>query len=292
MRFTKPKNPLGWAMTNPLIAKLSRLLSQEECDSLSRATRHAMAVPPKQSMLRDGEDVPSIRVLLEGVACRVRPMPGGRRAITGFVLPGDFLDLNAVLTGKRLGGIISQSPCLVAEIPRPVFNELCARTSFLRALLWLAASEEALLREWLANMGQERAERRVAHLLCELRLRLEAAGISRGGELNMPVTQEELGESLGISTVHVNRVLQKLRADGLIRFRGRALIIPDAAKLEAFAEFDGSYLTLPTADAAGRVFRMPATPGTARVVDVVKPEIAKAEMAPVYSAPRTAEIQR
>ncbi len=292
MRFTKPKKPLGWAMTNPLIAKLGRMLSQEECDSLTRATRHAVAIPPRQSILRDSEDVSSVRVLLDGVACRVRPMPGGRRAITGFVLPGDFLDLNAVLSGKRLTGIHSLSPCLMAEIPRQVFSELCGRTSFLRALLWLAASEEAVLREWLANMGQERAERRVAHLLCELRLRLEAVGICRNGELNMPITQEELGEALGISTVHVNRVLQKLRSEGLIRFRGRSLVIPDAAKLETFAEFEGSYLTLPVAEAASRIFRMPPA-GTAKVVEVVKPDLStKVEMPPVFATPRTAEIPR
>jgi CRP-like cAMP-binding protein len=289
MRFLKPKNPLGWSMTNPLIAKLGRMLSPEECDSLTRAMRHAVAVPPRQSILRDGEEAASVRVLLEGIASRVRPMPGGRRAITGYVLPGDFLDLNAVLTGKRLGGIVSLSSCLVAEIPRPVFAELCARTSFLRALLWLAASEEAVLREWLANMGQERAERRVAHLLCELRVRLDSVGICRNGELNMPVTQEELGESLGISTVHVNRVLQKLRSEGLIRFRGRALIIPDAAKLEAFAEFDGGYLMVPVAEPQ-RMFR-PAV--TAMGVKLDKGEMPKVEipLRPEMAA-RTVDVTR
>jgi CRP-like cAMP-binding protein len=287
----KHKNPLGWAMTNPLITKLGRMLSPEECDSLTRAMRHAVAVPPRQSILRDNEEASSVRVLLEGVACRVRPMPGGRRAIIGYVLPGDFLDLNAVLTGKRLSGIVSLSPCLVAEIPRPVFGELCARTTFLRALLWLAASEEAMLREWLANMGQERAERRVAHLICELRVRLEAVGIFRNGELNMPVTQEELGESLGISTVHVNRVLQKLRSEGLIRFRGRALIIPDVAKLEAFAEFEGSYLNLPIAEPQ-RGFRMTPPMGGPKIVDVVKSDLTKVEIAPMMAGARPADISR
>jgi CRP-like cAMP-binding protein len=232
-------------MNNPLIARLGKMLSLEEAEILVRASRTSAAIAARQPIGRDGEEPAGIRVLMEGVACRVRPMPGGRRAIVGYIMPGDFCDLNAMLSGKKRNVILSLTPCQVAEIPRNVFVELCARASFLRALLAVAAGEEAILREWLANMGQERADRRVAHMLCELRLRLEAAGLCRNSVLHLPVTQEELGESLGISTVHVNRVLQKLRADGLIQFRGRSMVIPDVAKLEAFAEFDPGYLTLP-----------------------------------------------
>jgi CRP-like cAMP-binding protein len=246
-------------MNNPLIARLGKMLSLEEAEILVRATRTSTAIAARQSIGRDGEELSGIRVLMEGVACRVRAMPGGRRAIVGYVMPGEVCDLSAVLSGKRRNGILSLTPCQVAEIPRNVFTELCARTSFLRALLAMAAGEEAILREWLANMGQERADRRVAHMLCELRLRLEAAGLCRNSVLHLPVTQEELGESLGISTVHVNRVLQKLRADGLIQFRGRSMVIPDVGKLEAFAEFDPGYLMLPVPEPQ-RSFRAPSTP--------------------------------
>jgi CRP-like cAMP-binding protein len=237
---------------NALTARLGKLLSPEETETFVRSMRHSVAVGSRENIIRDGDEVSGLRILTEGIACRARSMPGGRRAIVGYLLPGDFCDLNAVITGRRNHGVISVTPCRVSEIPLQAFADLSTRPGILRALLWSSVQEEAILREWLANMGQETADHRVAHLLCELRMRLEAIGMSRAGELNLAITQEELGECLGISTVHVNRVMQRLRGDDLIRLKGRMIVIPDIKRLETFAAFDAGYLT--PLD-PGRVFR-------------------------------------
>jgi len=238
--------------TNALISRLGKLLSPEECESLVRSLRHSVAMASRENIVRDGDEIVSLRVLMDGIACRTRSIPGGRRAIVGYILPGEFCDLNAMITGQRHHTVVSVTPCRVAEIPLAAFTELCTRPGILRAFLWAAALDEAILREWVANMGQETADHRVARLLCELRVRLEGIGLSRGGELNLPITQEELGECLGISTVHVNRVMQRLRADDLIRAKGRMMVVPDIKRLEAFAEFDPSYLA---PQDPGRIFR-------------------------------------
>jgi CRP-like cAMP-binding protein len=183
-----------------------------------------------------------VRVLMEGMACRYKMMPCGRRAVTGYVLPGEFLDLGAVITGKSSCSVGSITPCQVAEIPLSALTELTTRPGIMRLLFEAAISEGMILREWLAHMGQELSEKRVARLICELRMRLERVGLFRNGALELPLTQEELGEALGISTVHVNRVLQRLKGDGLIQLHGRTVTIPDIARLEAFADFEQGYL--------------------------------------------------
>jgi CRP-like cAMP-binding protein len=135
--------------------------------------------------------------------------------------------------------------CSVVDIPRATVDELVQRhPNIACAMRWATLVDEATLREWLANMGQRTADRQLAHLICELRLRLEVVGLADKGGMHIPMTQEEMGDTLGISTVHVNRVLQQLRMDGLMMIRGHAVQIPDLARLERFAEFNPDYLHL------------------------------------------------
>ncbi|HWB96447.1 MAG TPA: Crp/Fnr family transcriptional regulator [Bryobacteraceae bacterium] len=219
-----------------------------ERETLARFTRQTRAVPARQDIAGEQARETMIRVLMDGMACRYKMMPCGRRAVTGYVLPGEFLDLGVIATGKSSASVASLTPCQIAEIPLAALTEVMGRPGVMRALLSAAIAESMILREWLAHMGQELSEKRVARLLCELRLRLERVGLFRNGDLELPLTQEELGEALGISTVHVNRVLQRLKIEGLIRLHGRTVTIPDVARLEAFADFEPDYLRDPAAD--------------------------------------------
>jgi CRP-like cAMP-binding protein len=228
--------------SKPLSARLGVYLQSQDREAIMRLARQARSFPARQDIARENAPETIIRILTEGMACRYKMMPGGRRAITGYVLPGDFCDLGVFVSGRSGACIASLTPCRVAEIPLALMTELLARPGVLRALFEMAVAEAAILREWLANMGQELSEQRVAHLICEMRKRMEAAGMAQDGELHLPLTQEELGESVGISTVHVNRVLQRLKADGLIQLHGRTVTIPDLARLETFAEFEPGYL--------------------------------------------------
>jgi CRP-like cAMP-binding protein len=227
---------------NPLLARLSAYLEGPERDILVRLTQQTRMVDARHDIAQENARETVVRVLMKGMACRYKMMPCGRRAITAFILPGDFCDLAVLTSGRTSAAVVSATNCQLAEIPLAAMSELMERPGMMRALFHTAVAERMVLREWLAHMGQELSEKRVARLLCELRVRLEAAGLSHDGELNLPFTQEELGEALGISTVHVNRVLQRLRIDGLIRLHGRTVIIPDVAELEIFADFEPDYL--------------------------------------------------
>jgi CRP-like cAMP-binding protein len=229
---------------NPFVEKLGDSISREDRELLLRLTRRTVPVEARQEVVRDRDGSPSLHVLMTGMAYRYKMMTGGRRAITGYVLPGDLCDLTRALTGNAGHCVVTVAPSMVAEINPSGFAEMMARPGIARAMLLFTLTEKACLREWLANMGQELSEQRLAHLLCELRHRLNAAGQVRNGEFLLPLTQEEMGESLGISAVHVNRVLQKLKGDDMIRMRGRAVLIPDPARLERFAEFDSAYLEI------------------------------------------------
>jgi CRP-like cAMP-binding protein len=229
-------------MINPLLEKLGTSVNEEERELLVRLTRKSVPVEARQEVVRDREGAPALHVLMAGMACRYKMMPGGRRAITGYVLPGDLCDLTRALTGNSGHCVVTLVPSIVAEIAPSAVTDLMTRPGILRAMLQFAVAEKACLREWLANMGQELSEKRLAHLLCEFHHRFAAAGLARHGEFQLPLTQEELGESLGISAVHVNRVMQKLKNEDLIRARGRVMLIPDVGRLEHFAEFDPGYL--------------------------------------------------
>ncbi len=100
------------------------------------------------------------------------------------------------------------------------------------------------MREWLVTMGRRPADRHVAHILCEVLVRLQAVGFATGNSYELPITQIDLGDTAGLSNVHINRVLQDLRGQGLIVSKGKSLSIPDVERLKAFAEFNPNYLHL------------------------------------------------
>ena len=145
--------------------------------------------------------------------------------------------------------IAAVSPCKLVDIPREMILRLAERPAIARALWWASLVDEAILREWLVNMGRRPAEERLAHLMCELLMRLRAVGLADGGRYELPMTQADLGDTLGLSTVHVNRVLQALRAKDLVELKSRTLVLLDPDRLMDFAGFNPNYLHL---DRAGR----------------------------------------
>lgn len=202
-------------------------------------------VPARQDIVRDGDRPGEVRVILEGIACRYKLLAGGKRAIMAYLLPGDFCDLHVSILGRMDHSIGTVTACTVADLPHDsITRVLQTQPRLSRALWWATLVDEAILREWLVNMGQRPADRKLAHLLCELRLRLQLVGSATCRRMKLPMTQEELGNTLGISSVHVNRVFQQLKHDGLILMQGRELEFPDLRALERFGEFDPDYLHL------------------------------------------------
>jgi len=234
-------------MRNPLVMKLERALplTLEDRACLAALTAKQRVVPAREDIIRDGERPQDVRLIIEGFACRYKLMSSGRRSIMAYLLPGDFCDLHGAILGRMDHGVISLTPCSVVDVPHTTIYEMMdARPQLGRALWWSMLADEAILREWLVTMGQRSAEQQLAHLLCELRVRLSMVGMCRDNTFKLPVTQEELGHTLGISTVHVNRVLQHLRGNGLVRLLDKTVLIPNVVALEKFAEFDSDYLNL------------------------------------------------
>lgn len=233
-------------MVNPLARKLCNFthLSDDDQRFLDQVVENPHDVGPRQDLICEGDAPENVQLILEGIACRYKVLPDGRRQIMAYLVPGDFCDLHVFILRAMDHSIATLSGCKVVAIPRPVVLEMTERPAIARALWWATLVDEATLREWLVNIGQRSAEERIAHLLCELLVRLRTVGLVDGGSYAFPITQEELGETTGLSTVHVNRTLQALRAQDLITLEKKLLVIPDIDRLIAFSGFNPNYLHL------------------------------------------------
>lgn len=235
----------GGSGLRPFIRKLERLgpLGDEDRRVLEGLPLAVRRVGPGQVLLHEGQRPARSLVLLEGWACRSKTLADGRRQIVSFHLPGDILDLAGVLLGQMDHEVCALTPATVAVVPGATLLDWVRHRPGLGLLLWRDTLIDAsIFREWVLNVGRRTAFQRVAHLLCELVARLRAAELAPDYRCELPVTQVELADATGLSAVHVNRVVQDLRAEGLIEPRGRVLAVRDWRGLTRAAEFDPAYL--------------------------------------------------
>jgi CRP-like cAMP-binding protein len=234
-------------MPNPLVLKLEQRdrLSDDEKRVLESAISRVRVVEADEDIVHEGEHTSESSLLLDGFAARYKIFSNGRRQITAIYVPGDFVDLHSFLLKVMDHGVLALTPCRVAVVPHPALERITDEHPHLTRLLWLSTLiDGAIHREWLTTMGRLSATAQMAHFICELFLRLKAVGRVDGNTIQLPLTQAELGDTLGLSTVHVNRVLQELRKEGLIRWQGDALTILDWERLEKVGEFTPTYLNL------------------------------------------------
>jgi CRP-like cAMP-binding protein len=230
-----------------LIRKLENFapLPEEEKRALADAVNTIRRFSAREDLIREGEPTDGVKVILEGFACRYKVLPDGRRQIVAYLLPGDMCDLRACLLKRMDHTIATLSPIEAALISQEAMLDLTERYPRLtRALWWSTLVEEAITREWVVNVGQRTAFERMAHLFCEISLRLEAVGLARNDRYELPLTQTELADTVALSAVHVNRTLMEMRRAGLVTFQNRELIIHDRAALESAAGFNPNYLHL------------------------------------------------
>ncbi len=234
-------------LTNPLILKLERrdLLSEEEKRVLEGATVRTVTFRADEDMVREGDRPADSKLLLEGFAARYKILHSGKRQITNIHVPGDFVDLHSFTLKTMDHSILALSDCKVAVVPHEVLHRITETHPHLTRLLWLNTTMDgAIHRQWLVNLGRQAALGQLAHLLCELFLRLQAVGQAEGYSFRLPITQAELGDALGLSTVHVNRTLQELRGEGLLTWTRDLVVIEDWDRLQEVAQFDPAYLNL------------------------------------------------
>jgi CRP-like cAMP-binding protein len=232
-------------MQNPLILKLDQLCGLDVMDHGHLDFGPGRTVAVHHDIIGDGSDTSSTSLLLSGMACRYKMMGDGRRAIVGFLVPGDFTNLLFPSRQRLDFGVAALTPCEVVDVPCAVLQRLTSDNSPLGNALWACAQMDAAIqRAWTAIISQCPADKRMAHLLCELRQRFALVGLADGESFRLPLTQQELADAMGLSTVHVNRVLQHLKELRLIRMVDRIVSIPSLDALESFADFDPAYLQL------------------------------------------------
>ena len=184
-------------------------------------------------------------ILLSGIAARRKDMRDGRRQYTELHVPGDFTDLHSFTLKYLDHDIVALSDCVFAIIRHEDLAKMLARHPHLTRVYWFGTNLDAAIhREWELSLGSRTAMARMAHLFCEMYVRLDLVGLVRAGSYDLPITQEELAEMAGITPVHANRTLQQWRKTGLVEFAGGMVTIPDFKALEGTAEFDPSYLYL------------------------------------------------
>jgi CRP-like cAMP-binding protein len=207
-----------------LIRKLEHFdrLSDEERQVLEEAVVRPRVVNKGEDILREGDRPSESTLLLEGFAARYNLRRNGKRQITALHIPGDFVDLHSFLVKTMDHAVLAITPCTVGFVPHEILREISENHPHLTRLLGVnIAVDAAVHRQWIVAMGRRSALEHTAHLLCELFLRLQAVGLTEDHRFKLPLAQAELGDTLGLSTVHVNRVVQDLRTKGLITWRGK-----------------------------------------------------------------------
>lgn len=231
---------------NMLARKLQRFseLAREDIDYLDDVIGPPAVLTPRRDIIREGEAPEDVFVLISGLACRYKLLRNGRRQLVALLVPGDLCNLHMMVLDRMDHSVGALSQCLAVRIPKRIIQEMLQRPAIGRALWWAALTDEAILREWLLSVGQRSASERLAHLFYEMYLRLQAVGLTDDNSYRLPVTQIELGDAMGLSSVHINRTLQKLRGQGLLAFDGGKVVILDPKSLMTYAGFRDDYLFL------------------------------------------------
>jgi CRP-like cAMP-binding protein len=236
-----PGDPVSAALVRRL--RTSAGITDDDIETIRALPISVRDYPAERPVVRDGERATECCLIVEGFCVRSKTLSEGKRQILSIHIPGEIPDLMSLflhvmdhdlstLTASRLG-FISHETLRQLHRRRPAVAEMFWRDTLIDA---------AMFREWIVNVGQRAAPARLAHVMMELRERLRVIGRVEGNSFEMPLTQEEIGEALGITGVHANRVIRQLREDGIVDLhRGRVMVI-DEGKFSELADFDNRYL--------------------------------------------------
>lgn len=232
-------------MHNALVHKALKYsnLSESDISSLDRVCINQRDVPANYDILHEGDDVACVVIILRGWAFRYKTFSNGSRQVTGFLLPGDCCASHVSVPDVMEHNVAALTRCRVASVPQSRVEELLAsRPALSRAFHWSQLVAEDTLRAWMASMGRRNSVQRVAHLMCELYTRGRDVGLVLKDSLDCELTHAVIGDSLGLTAVHVCRVLKKLRLTGCMELKNGSLKIYDLDALRKLADFDSAYL--------------------------------------------------
>ncbi|MDQ0840021.1 Crp/Fnr family transcriptional regulator [Sphingomonas faeni] len=228
----------------------AQMLTRDEQYALEEIALHVTPVGPHTDIVREGEGTDRLFIVTKGWACRYATTRNGGRLLSRLLVPGDIANLDSLLFDRLDYGVRTITQTTIVALPRKRVSMLAAKYSGIaRALACLAFTENAIVSQRALSLGRRSATERIAHLLCELSVRFDA---EIGGESSyaFPLTQEVIGDALGLTAIHVNRTMRVLQKDGLIALENRYITIPDIAALRQACGFNPSYLHMPpSADA-------------------------------------------
>lgn len=227
------------------LSLFSRLSADERRDIELAATARTRRVPARQLIARQGDRPRFVSIVLEGWACGYKYGREGRRQILGLYLPGEHCDSSIYILDRLDHSLEAITDVTVGEIAPADFRCLMGRSTIIaEALWWEELVSSAIKREWIYSLTQRSAIERIAHLICELYLRLASIGAAADQRMPFPLTQTDIAETTGLSPVHVNRMIQQLRRLQLICIDQRELRLLEPQRLAELAHFDPEYLHL------------------------------------------------
>ncbi|MCC6006353.1 MAG: Crp/Fnr family transcriptional regulator [Rhodobacteraceae bacterium] len=232
-------------LQSPLTRKLLAfvVLSETDLATLTRFDRRRRSFMSGHEMIHEGQAKASAFILSEGWACSYKLLPDGERQIVDFQIPGDFLGLRSILFRTADHSVEAVTRIEATEVlATDILDAFAQAPRLAAAVLWAASRDEAMVVEHLVNLGRRSAEERMAHFLLEMGARLALVGLGDRTGFDCPLTQYHLADALGLSAVHVNRVLRQLREEGLVTFRNGRVVFDDFKGLTAVASFDTAYL--------------------------------------------------
>jgi CRP-like cAMP-binding protein len=220
-------------------------ISAEEERAIRNAVLETRRLPADIVAIRSAEELHASMLLLDGWMARSKDLASGERQVTELHVAGDFADLHSWTLKCLDHDVLTLTECTIAVMPHERLKDLFERYPHLSRVYWFMTNIDAAIhRELALSLGQRSAISRMAHLFCELHARLHVVGRTNGDSYELPLTQRELAECLGLTVVHANRTLQELRRRALVEFENRQLTILDRRGLEGVAEFDSAYLFL------------------------------------------------
>ena len=239
--------------TSKLIRKLESIatLTDKERQAIESLPVRVHHLEARQDIVRDGDKPTHCCLVLDGWTGRYKLLSEGKRQIFSFHIAGDMPDLQSLHVPLMDHSLATLTKATVAFIPHESLRELTAKHTNLAALLWRdTLIDAAIFRAWMVGMGRRSAYEQVAHLFCELYLKLQAVGLAGDYRCPMPITQVDMADALGLTSVHVNRVLKEMRGKALVTLRSSTLVIEAWDELLRAAEFDPTYLHLERRTAA------------------------------------------
>jgi CRP-like cAMP-binding protein len=238
--------PSATTVFNAFITRLAQLvpLSPEEMATLMELQANPRTVQRHRDIITEGRSYGSIFIIMEGHAIRYRILHDGRRQIVNIVLPGDTVGSLGNFMESSLYSTKALTEATVATIPFARINALNeTHPRLVTKLFWWFSFEATIYAEHLVDLGRRSALERVAHFLLELLTRLQLVGLADDHSFKIPLTQELIADTLGLSIPHVNRVLRRLREDQLVVIEDQRVTVKDIPALSELADFEPSYLS-------------------------------------------------